>query len=131
MESDGGARPGEARRAILLLLLISGPLFFLRLGGWALFDPDEGRYAEIAREMVERHDFVTPTLNYVKYFEKPPLLYWCVAACFRMFGYAEWAARLVPALAALAGLLTAYALGRRMFGGRAALLGAVMLATSP
>lgn len=112
-----------------LILLMSLPLFFFGSGAWAFLDPDEGRYAEIPREMIARHDFVTPTLNYVKYFEKPPLLYWGVAGFYKMFGFHEWAARLVPALAASLGLFAAYALGRRMFGSRAGLLGAVVLGT--
>ena len=55
---------------------------------------------EIPREMLATGDFVTPKLNGVNYFEKPPLLYWAVAGCFRIFGYNEWAVRMMPALAA-------------------------------
>ncbi len=110
--------------------MLALPLFFWGVGAWGFFDPDEGRYAEIPREMLVRHDFITPTLNFLKYFEKPPLLYWSVAAFYKIFGFHEWAARLVSALAALLGVFTAYALGRRMFGRRAGLLSAIILATS-
>ena len=113
-----------------LALGLCYPLFFFQLGGWGLVDPDEGRYAEVAREMLARHDWVTPTLNYVKFFDKPPLLYWSIAASYSVFGTNEWAARLVPALAALLGLAMTLVLGRRMFGPRAGFLGALILATS-
>ncbi len=63
--------------------------------------PDEGRYAEIAREMAASGDWVTPRLNGLKYFEKPPFQYWATAAAFNAFGVREWSARLVPALAGL------------------------------
>ena len=59
-----------------------------------LFDPDEGRYAEIPREMAASGDWVTPTLNGLKYFEKPPLQYWATAALYAAFGVHEWTARL-------------------------------------
>lgn len=135
--ANRAASQGEAQasilqahgRPILLIFLLSLPLFFFYLGGWAFFDPDEGRYAEIPREMIERGDFITPTLNYVNYFEKPPLLYWCVAAAYKVFGFSERAARLVPVLSALAGLFMTYALGRRMFGARTGLLSALVLMT--
>ena len=115
--------------AALALLLIY-PLFFFHLGAWGFFDPDEGRYAEVAREMLARRDWVTPTLNYVKFFDKPPLLYWGMAASYSVFGFNEWAARLIPALAALAGVAMTGLLGRRMFGSRAGILGALILSTS-
>jgi 4-amino-4-deoxy-L-arabinose transferase-like glycosyltransferase len=78
------------------------------LGSRDLLHPDEGRYAEIAREMAVTGDFVTPRLNGLKYFEKPPLQYWITAAAFRAFGVHEWTARLWPALA---GLLAVAAVG--------------------
>ncbi|MCB9898550.1 MAG: glycosyltransferase family 39 protein [Planctomycetes bacterium] len=124
------ASPSPTARALALLVLLAVPLFFFRLGGPGFFDPDEGRYAEIPREMLASGDFVTPTLDGVHYFEKPPLLAWLVAASFRAFGQGELQARVVPALAALLGVLVAYVLGRRMFGRRAGLLGAVILSTS-
>ena len=116
--------------AIWALLAISLPLFFFRMGGWAFFEPDEGRYAELPREMLKSGDWITPHLNGVVYFEKPPLLYWAVAAMYRLFGLHEWSGRMVPALAALAGVLLVYGLGRRMFGARAGLLGALACDTS-
>ena len=102
-----------------------------RLAGFGLADPDEGRYAEIPREMIELRDWITPHLGYVNYFEKPPLLYWLVGLAFRVFGTSEWAARLVPACAGIVGVILTHALGVRLFGRRAALLGGAILITSP
>ncbi len=68
--------------------------------------PDEPRYAQVAREMLIRGDFFTPTLGGHTWFEKPPLLYWMMMASFRLFGVSEWAARLGPAIS---GLLTVFA----------------------
>ena len=98
-----------------------------RLAGFGLADPDEGRYAEIPREMIELRDWITPHLGYVNYFEKPPLLYWLVGLAFRVFGTSEWAARLVPACAGIVGVILTHALGVRLFGRRAALLAGAIL----
>jgi 4-amino-4-deoxy-L-arabinose transferase-like glycosyltransferase len=92
-------------------------------------DPDEGRYAEIAREMLLLQDWLVPHLNLVPYLEKPPLVYWLTSLSFTAFGFAEWAARLPSALAALAGLYLAYGLGRALWGERQGLWGAMVLAT--
>ena len=63
----------------ILVLLAAACIFFAGLGDYPLLDPDEGRYAEIPREMIESGDYITPHLNYVKYYEKPPLYYWLTA----------------------------------------------------
>ena len=95
-----------------------------------LFRPDEGRYAEIPREMVVSGDWVTPRLNDLKYFEKPPLQYWTTAATFQAFGVNAWGARLWPILFGLGGILmTAWTLAVYR-GGRAAATGAAILASS-
>jgi len=95
-----------------------------------LFRPDEGRYAEIPREMVVSGDWVTPRLNDLKYFEKPPLQYWTTAATFQAFGVNAWGARLWPVLFGLGGILmTAWTLAVYR-GGRAAATGAAILASS-
>jgi len=116
--------------SLTVILLISIPLFFFNLGSWSFLDPDEGRYGAIPRQMLIHHDFITPTQNNAKFFDKPPLLYWSIAASYWTFGYNEWAARLIPALAALMSLFAVYGLGHRMFNSRAGLMGAVILATS-
>lgn len=113
----------------LCALLVYG--YFGRIDGYPLQDPDEGRYAEIAREMAVSGDWVTPTLNHVRYFDKPPLLYWLVAASFRAFGVSEGVARLVPAAAGVLTVLITFLFGRSMFGTQGALFAAIILATSP
>jgi len=116
-------------QTLFFIFAFAFPLFFYRLGSWAFFDADEGRYGAIPREMVVNGDFITPTLNHIKFFDKPPLLYWGIAGAYKAFGFHEWAARLIPALAALAGVLSAYTLGRRMFGERAGRWSAIILST--
>lgn len=122
-------RFAKERRAHLVLLAFSC-LFFFRLGVRPFWDPDEGRYAEISREMLELHDFVTPHLNYTRYFEKPPLLFWLVAGSFKLFGEREWAGRAIPALAALFGIFLTYWFGQKFLGSAWGLYSAAILATS-
>lgn len=125
-------RDGQAVkwRDVMLLMLLCALPFLLSLGNIPLIDPDEGRYAEIPREMLERGDFITPTLNYVKYFEKPPLLYWLNAASIKLFGLNEFAARLPSALSGLATVLATYIIAMRLFDRRTALFSAIFLATT-
>lgn len=117
-------------RALALLVLISSFLFFLFLGNHPLLEPDEGRYSEIPREMIERGDFITPTLNYVKYFEKPVLHYWLTALSFKLFGYTEFASRFWPALLGVLGTAVTYGLASFLFGTRAGFFSGLILATS-
>jgi 4-amino-4-deoxy-L-arabinose transferase-like glycosyltransferase len=104
-------------------------LWFLPLNSPHLFDPDEGRYAEIPREMVASGDWVTPRLDAIKYFEKPALQYWTTAAAYKLFGEHAWTVRLWPALTGFFGLLLTWALARRIYDERAGLL-AVMVQAS-
>jgi 4-amino-4-deoxy-L-arabinose transferase-like glycosyltransferase len=122
--------PASWRRDLLWLVLLFGFLDFFVLGRAPLANPDEGRYAEIPREMVASGDWVTPRLNAVPYFEKPPLVYWCVAAMQKIFGPSEWVARATPALFGLGGVLLTYAAARRLHGRLAGLAAAVVLGTS-
>ncbi len=123
--------PASALRDTLLLLLVLTLLFGFALGKRALWEPDEGRYAEIPREMVVTGDYVTPRLNGVKYFEKPPLFYWLQAGTIEAFGVSEWSLRLWPALFAVLGCLAVYLAGRRLYDRRTGLLAAAVLATNP
>lgn len=118
------------RKYALLLFLASVFLYFGGLGGYGLLEPDEGRYSEIPREMLETGDFVTPRLNYVKYFEKPVLHYWLTAASLAVFGENEFAGRFWPALLALGGVLATWILARRLYGFRTAFFSSLILATS-
>ena len=117
-------------RDLLLLTLVLGALFGFRLGSHPLANPDEGRYAEIPREMLAAGEYVTPRLDGVPYFEKPPLMYWVVAAGLKAFGPNEWALRAAPALFALGGVLLTYAAGRRLYGRPAGLYAAGVLGSS-
>ena len=90
---------GFSRRSWTLLAIAIGIAWFANLDVRKLQHPDEGRYAEIAREMLATGDWVTPRLDGLKYFEKPPLQYWLTAASFKAFELDEWTARLPGALA--------------------------------
>jgi 4-amino-4-deoxy-L-arabinose transferase-like glycosyltransferase len=113
----------------------------LQLGGLfspGLLDDVDSVYIQIAREMMTRHDYVTPTIDGIRFFDKPPLMYWMAAGSMRVFGIHDWAARLPLALAVLALFFAAYALGIRLFRGvsppespdRGGLYAALALATS-
>ncbi|MDB5108793.1 MAG: glycosyl transferase [Candidatus Binatus sp.] len=110
---------------------ISIAIFFSHLGSYGLWEPDEARYAEIAREMATGGSWIVPHLNYVAYVEKPPLLYWLTTISFHIFGINEFAARLPVAISALIGVLATYLFTLRTFGRRRAILAAAILATSP
>src|ERR1700678_3338252 len=91
-------------------------LWFALLAGRPLFDPDEGGYAEIPREMLSGGDWVIPHLNGLAYLEKPPLQYWITALSFRCLGQSEGTARLWPGLAGYLSLAIVFTLGRRLWG---------------
>lgn len=102
--------------AIVSVLLAIAILWCANLDYRKLIRPDEGRYAEIAREMAITGDWVTPRLNGIKYFEKPPLQYWITAGAYKLFGVNEWTARLWPALAGLLCALVVWRIGLRWLG---------------
>jgi len=100
-------------------------LFLGLLGTRSLNEPDEGRYAEIAREMVETGNWLVPHIWYVPHLDKPPFTYWAVAASLSVFGVNEWAVRLPLALAGLSAAWATFLLVRSVAGataGRAAML---------
>lgn len=82
----------------ILIIFITSVIWFTSLGYRDLIDPDEGRYAEIPREMVATGDWLTPKLNGLKYFEKPAMHYWMTATAYKLFGKSNATARLVSAL---------------------------------
>jgi len=123
--------PRAVRLAIVLGAVCIALLFFWRLGAAPLLEPDEGRYAEISREMVASGDFVTPYQNGVLYFEKPPLHYWLSAGAIRLLGVNELAARLWSAIFGVLGVCLTYRLGARIGGTRAGLVAAAALGTFP
>jgi len=107
------------KQFILLVTIVVAIIWFSLLGYRDLIDPDEGRYAEIPREMVATGDWLTPRLNGFKYFEKPALQYWATAAGYSLFGESNTTARLWPALTGFLGALWAGYLGLRLYGRRA------------
>jgi 4-amino-4-deoxy-L-arabinose transferase-like glycosyltransferase len=110
---------------------VAALLYFTGLGRPALWEPDEGRYAEVAREMLLRGDYVTPRNDWVRYFEKPPLVYWVTAGAMRLFGANEFAARAPAALFSTGQVAVAEALGEAMFGPITGVMAAVALALGP
>ena len=117
-------------RDLVILFLTIGLLFGIMLGNRPLSVPDEGRYVEIPREMATTGDYITPRLNNVKYFEKPALFYWLESLSIKLFGIREFTLRLWPALFALFGCLSVYAAGSMLYGRRAGLFAAAVLATN-
>jgi 4-amino-4-deoxy-L-arabinose transferase-like glycosyltransferase len=119
------------RPFILLVLIV---LAFVIGDSWGvrkLANPDEGRYSEISREMAESGDFVTPRLNDLKYFEKPPLQYWATALAFRWFGQSDFTARLYTTLCGLGCLCLIFFTARRLFDGETAAYALMALAGAP
>ncbi|MGH7948791.1 MAG: phospholipid carrier-dependent glycosyltransferase, partial [Candidatus Binataceae bacterium] len=123
--------PSSRRARALTAALLATLLYLPALGSAPLWEPDEGRYAEISREMLASGDFVTPRNNYVRYFEKPPLVYWTTAASMALFGENEFAARLPAALASIGQVVIVALLAESMFGATAGLIAALALATFP
>jgi 4-amino-4-deoxy-L-arabinose transferase-like glycosyltransferase len=116
---------------LALAALIAAILYLPGLGRPALWEPDEGRYAEIAREMVVSGDYITPRDDWQRYFEKPPLVYWAEAGAIRLFGANEFAVRLPAALFSIGGVVLTAAIAEAMLGAEAAILAAITLALSP
>lgn len=122
--------PRKSSPTVWLLLVVFTIIWIVALGTRTLVPSDEGRYAEMAREMALTGDWITPRLNGIKYFEKPPLQTWMNALTFHLFGLGEWQARLWTGLCGLFGIaLTAYT-GRRLFGQQAGFNAGVVLASS-
>lgn len=96
-------------------LLFAAVAFLMLLGQRGLNEPDEGRYAEIAREMTVTGEWLVPHLNGNPHFQKPPVVYWLTALSLGTFGNHEWAARLPSALGALGIVVLCYLLSRRLF----------------
>jgi 4-amino-4-deoxy-L-arabinose transferase-like glycosyltransferase len=112
------------------LLALTLFTFFFLLGGRSLNEPDEGRYAEIAREMIELNDWLVPHLWYVPHLDKPPLTYWAVAVSISVFGQNEWAVRLPLALAGISGVWVTYLFGLALGGARVGIWSVLILQSS-
>ena len=109
------------------LLAAVAAVWFLSLDARHLVPSDEGRYAEIAREMFATGDWVTIRYNGLKYFEKPPFHLWMTALAYHAFGIGEWQARLWAAISGAVGLLITVLAARRWFGARVGLLSGLVL----
>ena len=103
----------RTRTDFLLLAGFCGFLFFYGLGQFGLIGADEPRYAQVAREMLDRHDWVTPVLGGQPWLEKPPLYYWQAMIAYSIFGVSDWAARLPSAIDATLLVLAVYFFLRR------------------
>lgn len=114
----------------LLIFLLSLALFLPGLGAYPLLDPDEGRNAQVALEMVNSGHWIPPTLKGEIRYQKPPLYYWLVASTFLLIGPGEFAARLPSALAAIMGVWITLLLGTHLWGREKGYIAALVQATS-
>ncbi|WP_263411333.1 ArnT family glycosyltransferase [Terriglobus tenax] len=118
------------RKSVAILVAIWA---ILQLGGIftpGLLDDVDSVYLEVAREMLVRHDYVTPYVDGIRFFDKPPLMYWLAAGSMKIFGPHDWAGRLPLALLVLGLTLSVYALGKRLFGERGGFYSGLAIATS-
>lgn len=122
--------PDKPLLDLLILGLALALLFGIGLGSRPYSAPSESRYIEIGREMAETGDFVTPRLDYVKYFEKPPLFYWIQAESTKLLGFDPLYARIPTMGFAIALALLTYGLGRMLYGRLAGILSAVIFSTT-
>jgi 4-amino-4-deoxy-L-arabinose transferase-like glycosyltransferase len=122
---------GSGATPVAIAVALAAVVSFFHLWSYGLWEPDEARYAEIAREMVASGNYLIPHLNYVIYIEKPPLLYWLTALSYHIFGVNEFAARFFGALFAVIGVAATSYFALRCFGRRHALLAGAILATMP
>jgi len=120
----------SSRLKVAVLLLLFAVAWFANIQYRDLFNTDEGRYAEIPREMVVSGNWVTPHLDGLKYFEKPAMQYWLTAGAYVAFGEHTWTARLWTVVSGLLGLLFTYYAGLRLFDRRTGFLSAAVLAGS-
>lgn len=117
------------RIRLVLLILFSAYLFLFGLGKMPLTDPDEPFYAETAREMLNRGEWLTPIIFGKPQFEKPPLYYWLIISSYKVFGVNEFAARFPSALFGILGVIGVYLLGALLFSEKAAVYSSLVMAT--
>jgi 4-amino-4-deoxy-L-arabinose transferase-like glycosyltransferase len=117
-------------RSLLILCSLWLAIYFAGIFTPALLDDVDTVHAEAAREMVLRHDWVTLYANGIRYLEKAPLMYWGVAASYKLFGPSEWATRLPLVLGVLALIFTVYGFGARYFGERGGFYSGLVMATA-
>jgi 4-amino-4-deoxy-L-arabinose transferase-like glycosyltransferase len=103
-----------AKRVYIFLFIVVIAFYLYGLGQLPLLGPDEPRYAQVARVMFLSGDLVTPRLGGLTWFEKPALLYWMIAAAFKIFGVSEWSARVGPALCGVLTIAAVWWVGREI-----------------
>jgi 4-amino-4-deoxy-L-arabinose transferase-like glycosyltransferase len=124
-------KTNKGKRMTLLLITLTAAIYVGSAGSPPLLDDADSLYAEVAREMNVRGDWVTPYVNSIRYLEKPPLFYWLISLSYAVFGAANaFTARLPTALATVALVFVTFKIGELLFGFRAGLLGGLALATS-
>jgi hypothetical protein len=134
LAADAPARSSSqwrVARLVALVIVVAWTCIFFRLGGLPLLQPDEGRNAEVAREMLASDSWLVPTYNGLAYLDKPAFYFRLVAESLRTFGNTEAAARLPSALSAAALLLLIAGFCKRVYGTRAAILAVAIVASTP
>jgi 4-amino-4-deoxy-L-arabinose transferase-like glycosyltransferase len=124
------SKPFSISKHIPILFLLLFLSFFAHLGNVPLFDPDEGVYSEVTREMLTNQDFTTALLNGIPFFHKPPLYFWAQAASIRILGLNEFAMRLPSSLAALLWAVSIFLFTRRYYDTRTAWHATLFMASS-
>ena len=117
--------------ALFVLFVVATILWFGTLDYRHLIPTDEGRYAQMAREMMVSGDYITPRYNDYKYFEKPPLHIWATAIIFKLFGLGEWQARLWSGITSFFTILLVGFTAARLYGHLTGYLAALILLSSP
>jgi 4-amino-4-deoxy-L-arabinose transferase-like glycosyltransferase len=132
-QSEGNKSSNHWLRCIPLVavFILAAAVMFWRLGDFPLFNPDEGYYAEPAREMLVTGEYVTTPLNYVVRYTKPPLIMWAMILCYKIFGVNEFAARFFGAACAVVLVIATYLFAQKYLGNRIALLASLSLITAP
>lgn len=118
------------RISVLVLIALWLVIYMVGLSTPALLDDADTVHAEAAREMLLRHNWVTLYVNGVRYLEKAPLMYWSVAASYKLFGVNEWSTRFPLMLGVLGMILATYGMGRRVFGAAGGFDSGLVLATA-
>jgi 4-amino-4-deoxy-L-arabinose transferase-like glycosyltransferase len=118
--------PGQ--RSLMLVLFVVGAVYFGTAAQFAIVDDGDALYANAAQEMLRRGDWVTPYPNGVRFLDKPPLLYWLMAASYVVFGMNEFAARVPIVLAVLGVVVLLHRMGRRAGSEMSGLLGGLVFA---
>lgn len=114
---------------LTLLIILCGVLFFYKLGDRSFWDPDEPRYAQASYNMLKTKDYITPMFNGSERFDKPPLIYWLIAASYKVFGVNEFAARLPSAFGGLLIVILCFLFVRKYVSQSAGFISGCVLAT--